>query len=72
MERGAFAFLHSLNLWRWRDIKQRSSLSAKALSHLSSIDKKATNLEALQNIKTDIKSMKAGIDDMNLKGVRLR
>ena len=53
-------------------MKMLTSLSAKALSHLSSIDKKATNLEALQNIKTDIKSMKAGIDDMNLKGVRLR
>lgn len=53
-------------------MKMLKELSTRALTHLSSIDKKATNLGALQNIKSDIQSMKTGIDDMNLKGVRIR
>lgn len=53
-------------------MKMLKELSTRALTHLSSIDKKATNLGALQDIKSDIQSMKTGIDDMNLKGVRIR
>ncbi|GEM_PF-4545219 len=53
-------------------VKRLTDISAKSLVHLSSIDRKVTNLEALQNIKKGIDKINSGIDDMNLKGVRIR
>jgi hypothetical protein len=52
--------------------KRLTDISAKSLVHLSSIDRKVTNLEALQNIKKGIDKINSGIDDMNLKGVHIR
>ena len=44
-------------------------VSQQLLIHLSSIDKNTSHLEVM---KSDMKQMKSGIDDINLKGVRIR
>lgn len=49
--------------------KALMAVSHKLLTHLSNIDRNTSHLEAM---KSEIKQIKTGIDDMNLKGVRLR
>lgn len=44
-------------------------ISQQLLIHLSSIDKNTSHLEVM---KSDMKQIKNGIDDINLKGVRIR
>ncbi len=51
------------------DIKYLQTNAAKQLEYLASID---ANTETLHDVKTNIASVKSGIDDINTKGVKIR
>jgi tape measure domain-containing protein len=69
---GRFTALQALTHEILAGVKLLATYSATALKHLAGIETNTRNLLRLIAIEADLKTIKTGINDMNVKGLKLR
>ena len=69
---GRFTVIQSHTFAIVESMKLMQTYSASQLKHLAGIETNTASLSRLEKIEGDISIMKSGIDDMNIKGIKIR